>query len=94
VGLIGHTKSDAMETIAHLVADAQAGVLPVPAVEADVFDLLDERDVSFTTWDGWLALDAYERELGGSHLHARERVKLVPREDQVQISRAGALTLS
>ena len=29
VGLIGHTKSDAMETIAHLVADARAG-LPQP----------------------------------------------------------------
>ncbi|WP_203581635.1 FAD-dependent oxidoreductase [Microbacterium hibisci] len=90
VGLIGHTKSDAMETIAHLVSDVRAGRLSAPAVEADVLDLLDEREVAYTTWDGWLALDAHERELGENHLHTRERVKVVPRDEQVAISR-GAL---
>ncbi|MBW9094808.1 FAD-dependent oxidoreductase [Microbacterium jejuense] len=90
VGLIGHTKSDAMETIAHLVADVEAGSLTAPVVDGDVLDLLDEREVAFTTWDGWLALDAHERELGANHEHTRERVKVVPRDEQVQISR-GAL---
>ena len=90
VGLIGHTKSDAMETIAHLVADADAGRLTAPTVDGDVLELLDEREVAFTTWDGWLALDAHERELGAAHQHTRERVKVVPRDEQVQISR-GAL---
>ncbi|MFD4958120.1 FAD-dependent oxidoreductase [Microbacterium sp. NPDC058389] len=90
VGLIGHTKSDAMETIAHLVADAEGGRLTAPTVDGDVLDLLDEREVAFTTWDGWLALDAHERELGATHEHTRERVKVVPRDEQVQISR-GAL---
>lgn len=90
VGLIGHTKSDAMETIAHLVSDVESGVLTAPAVDGDVLDLLDEREVAYTTWDGWLALDAHERELGANHLHTRERVKVVPREEQVRISR-GAL---
>ncbi|WP_169583779.1 MULTISPECIES: FAD-dependent oxidoreductase [Microbacterium] len=90
VGLIGHTKSDAMETIAHLVADVQAGVLTAPLVGSDVRDLLDEREVAYTTWEGWLALDAHERERGANHLHTRERVKLVPRDEQVGISR-GAL---
>ena len=94
VGLIGHTKSDAMETIAHLVADAQAGALAAPLVEEDVLDLLDQREVSFTTWDGWRALDAYERGQGETHQHARERVKLVPRDEQVRVSRSGSLTLS
>jgi len=94
VGLIGHTKSDAMETIAHLVADATAGVLTGPAVQGDVVELLDERDVAYTTWDGWLALDAHERELGASHEHTRERVKVVPRDQQVEISRATSLALS
>ncbi|QIG39065.1 FAD-dependent oxidoreductase [Microbacterium sp. 4R-513] len=94
VGLIGHTKSDAMETIAHLVADATAGRLAAPRVEGDILDLLAEREVAYTTWDGWLALDAHERSLGEGHVHARERVKVVPREEQVEISRAGALTLS
>lgn len=94
VGLIGHTKSDAMETIAHLVADAQAGLLEAPVVDGDVIDLLDEREVAYTTWDGWLALDAHERALGATHLHVRERVKVVPRDEQVEISRADSLALS
>jgi ferredoxin--NADP+ reductase len=87
VGLIGHTKSDAMETIAHLVADVEAGRLSAPRVEGDVLDLLDEREVAYTTWDGWLALDAHERELGANHVHTRERVKVVPRDEQVGIAR-------
>ncbi|WP_109208607.1 MULTISPECIES: FAD-dependent oxidoreductase [Microbacterium] len=90
VGLIGHTKSDAMETIAHLVTDVEAGRLSAPTVEGDVLDVLDEREVAYTTWDGWLALDAHERSLGAEHLHTRERVKVVPRDEQVGISR-GAL---
>lgn len=94
VGLIGHTKSDAMETIAHLVADARAGLLDAPSEDGDVLDLLAEREVEYTTWDGWLALDAYERELGATHLHTRERVKVVPREEQVRAARAASLTLS
>jgi ferredoxin--NADP+ reductase len=94
VGLIGHTKSDAMETIAHLVTDAEAGALRAPRVDDDILQLLDEREVEYTTWDGWLALDEHERLLGETHLHTRERVKVVPREEQVEISRAGSLTLS
>jgi len=94
VGLIGHTKSDAMETIAHLVADASAGLLTAPAVGGDVLELLDECEVAYTTWDGWLALDAHERELGATHEHTRERVKVVPRDEQVDISRADSLALS
>jgi ferredoxin--NADP+ reductase len=90
VGLIGHTKSDAMETIAHLVADVEAGALTAPTVDGDVLDVLDERQVAYTTWAGWLALDAHERALGANHLHTRERVKVVPRDEQVEISRAGA----
>lgn len=91
VGLIGHTKSDAMETVENLVADAQAGLLAAPVENADVLELLEERAVPFTTWDGWLALDAHERALGAAHTHTRERVKVVPRDEQVEVSRAGAL---
>lgn len=93
VGLIGHTKSDAMETIAHLVADVEAGAVPARTVDGDVLQLLDQREVEYTTWDGWLALDAHERGLGATHEHTRERVKVVPRDEQVRISRSGALVL-
>ena len=96
VGLIGHTKGDALETITRLVDDA--ALLPDPSV-ADpdaVLALLAERGVRFTTWPGWLALDAHERALGdadGSRV-ARERVKVVARGEQVDIARAGALVAS
>ena len=91
VGLIGHTKSDAMETVDHLVADAQAGILTA-SLESGLLELLEEREVEYTTWAGWLALDAHERALGETHVHTRERVKVVPRDEQVEISRSGALT--
>jgi ferredoxin--NADP+ reductase len=89
VGLIGHTKSDAMETVAHVVSDVEAGSLSAPVVHGDVLETLDARGVEFTTWDGWRALDAHERDLGAAHRHARERVKVVPRDEQVAIARAG-----
>jgi len=89
VGLIGHTKSDALETITNLVADASAGVLAAPTIDDDVTELLEERETAYTTWDGWLALDAHERHLGETHAHQRERVKVVPRDEQVALSRDG-----
>jgi ferredoxin--NADP+ reductase len=90
VGLIGHTKSDAMETIAHLVSDIEAGALSAPTVDGDVLEALAERGVEFTTWEGWRTLDAHERTLGAAHEHTRERVKVVSREEQVSVSRSGA----
>ena len=100
VGLIGHTKGDALETITNLLADAAAGALPAPASStradgAEVLELLEARGIRFTTWAGWLELDAHERGLGEAFEAdggvARERVKVVPRDEQVEISRAGAL---
>lgn len=91
VGLIGHTKSDALETVTHLVADAEAGLLSTIEFDDDVLDVLDANGTAYTTWDGWLALDAHERHLGETHQHTRERVKVVPREEQIALSRDGAL---
>ncbi|WP_196716796.1 FAD-dependent oxidoreductase [Actinomyces trachealis] len=102
VGLIGSTKSDAQETISNLVADAQAGLLHASTQDdAQVghdamLALLTERQVPFTTWEGWELLDAYERELGekygevevtGGAMKPRERVKVVSREAMTAISR-------
>ncbi|HEY9366475.1 MAG TPA: FAD-dependent oxidoreductase [Agromyces sp.] len=105
VGLIGHTKGDALETITNLVEDATSGSLPAllvdPADGEEVFELLESRGVHYTTWSGWLALDAHERSLGEAfEPHevygevVRERVKVVPRDEQVGISRDGALVVS
>ncbi|PRZ13129.1 FAD-dependent oxidoreductase [Nesterenkonia sandarakina] len=91
VGLIGHTKSDAAETIGNLLEDLPH-LSDLEASDADVVELLQERGVQTTSWDGWLALDAHEQRLGTQHQLAdgssRERVKVVSREDMVQISRA------
>ena len=102
VGLIGSTKSDAQETISHLVEDAHAGLLHATTDDESqvghdaLLALLEGRQVPYTTWEGWELLDAYERELGqaygevevtGGALKPRERVKVVSREAMTAISR-------
>ena len=93
VGLIGHTKSDAMETIENLVADAESLTDPESPNLADVLGLLASRGVEFTDWAGWLRLNQHEIDLGTSFVGAvtRERVKVVDREEQVEIGRAKSL---
>ncbi|GAA1402263.1 FAD-dependent oxidoreductase [Kitasatospora putterlickiae] len=88
VGLIGHTKGDANETVACLLTDHTEGRLP-GAAEPDpeaVVGHLRERGVRFTTWQGWHELDAHERALGAAE--GRERVKVVEREEMLR--RSGA----
>ena len=96
VGLIGSTKSDAQETIANLVEDAEAGVLHAgtDAVGHDaMIALLEERGIPYTTWQGWELLDAYEQRLGEEYGEVegdrgpRERVKVVSRAAMTAISR-------
>ena len=85
VGLIGHTKSDASETIRHLVADAEALTPPSEPDPDAVTALLTERGVGHVEWSGWMLLDAYEQQLGEPH--GRERIKVVPREDMLAVIR-------
>ncbi len=89
VGLIGHTKSDAQETIANLVEDAEALYANSQAGAQqlspdNVLNLLKSRDVPVVEWSGWEALDAYERALGEGE--GRERVKVVPRDEMTDIA--------
>ncbi|MDY5839475.1 MAG: FAD-dependent oxidoreductase [Corynebacterium camporealensis] len=84
VGLIGNTKSDAKDTTGMLIDDYKAGELE-PATKRDPEDivkLLQDRDIPFTTWDGWHRLDAAERALGEPQ--DRERVKIVEWDDMVR----------
>jgi ferredoxin--NADP+ reductase len=101
VGLIGHTKSDAMETIENLVADVPAMADPANPDTDALLAALEARGVRYTTWQGWQALNAHELALGAAygdvltHKHGapepviapRERVKVVDRQQQIQISR-------
>ena len=90
VGLIGSTKSDALETINHLLEDREFSA-ERPGLE-QIEDLLAERGIEYTTWSGWRSLDEHEQALGAELQDAqgnpRKRVKVVPREDMVSISRA------
>lgn len=95
VGLIGHTKGDALETITHLLADRDQLPLAAEASPAAVTELLDSRGVEFTSWEGWLELDAHEKALGAAASETgpvqRERIKVVPREDMVNVSRGASV---
>lgn len=86
VGLIGHTKSDASETIRNLVADAE-GLERAPEREPGaVVDFLAARGIDPVEWSGWMLLDAHEQALGEPH--GRARIKVVPREEMLAIMRA------
>ena len=92
VGLIGHTKGDALETIGCLLEDVHQLPVAENPDEQAVIDLLESRGVEFTTWEGWLKLDEHEAGLGEAYGELpdgtlRERVKVVPREEMVRISR-------
>ncbi|WP_297547659.1 pyridine nucleotide-disulfide oxidoreductase [Amycolatopsis sp.] len=86
IGLIGHTKGDAAETVASLLADVDTLATPGQASPAAILEFLTERGVPFTTWEGWGKLDAHERALGEPH--GRERIKVVEREEMTRVSRA------
>ncbi|GLJ81019.1 FAD-dependent oxidoreductase [Microbacterium imperiale] len=86
VGLIGHTKSDAMETVRHVINDQGSWWQPVDPSEQGVIDLLTQRGVAWTDLDGWHRLDQHEIALGAPA--ERARVKVVDRDEMVAISRA------
>ncbi|GAB7038844.1 MULTISPECIES: FAD-dependent oxidoreductase [Catenuloplanes] len=82
VGLIGHTKGDANETVQSLLADE----LP-EATQRDadaVVEYLSRKGVRHTSWAGWQLLDAHEIGLGEPH--GRKRIKVVPREEMITLS--------
>jgi ferredoxin--NADP+ reductase len=87
VGLIGHTKSDAMETVRHLINDQGSWWDPEDPSDEAIPALLAERGVQWTDLDGWHRLDAHEIALGEAHESTRERVKLVPRDEMLRVSR-------
>ena len=86
VGLIGHTKSDAMETVKHLLRDQAHWWAPAEPGEQAVVDLLNARGIEYTDIAGWAKLDDYEKELGVPE--GRERIKAVDRAEMIRVSRA------
>jgi len=96
VGLIGHTKGDAIETVGSLLEDLPTGPQAVEPSADAVVEFLDAKGIGYTTWDGWYRLDAHEKELGiafgpvGPDAIPRLRVKVVEKDAMTAISRADA----
>jgi len=85
VGLIGHTKSDAMETISHLINDQGSWWSPEDPSPEAIPALLASRGVAWTDLEGWHRLDAHEIALGAPH--DRARIKVVDRDEMLRVSR-------
>jgi ferredoxin--NADP+ reductase len=97
VGLIGHTKGDAIETVKSLLEDLPSGPRAADPSEDAVVEFLESAGVRFTTWDGWYRLDEHERSLGTAfgpvvgkdgEPGPRLRVKVVDKDAMTAISRA------
>ncbi|MFL6089653.1 MAG: FAD-dependent oxidoreductase [Aeromicrobium sp.] len=69
-GFIGTNKTDSEDTVASLLADAEAGLLSAPTAERPTLAALDR--------DGWLRIDAAERAAGTAA--GRPRVKFLETE--------------
>ena len=88
VGLIGHTKSDAMETVKHVINDLGNWWQPEHPEEGAIVELLESRGIRWTDLDGWHRLDEHELALGEAE--GRVRIKVVPRDEMVNLSRGEA----
>ena len=84
VGLIGHTKSDAAETVANLLADAPGCRRRRSGTEVAVDALLAAKGLPVTDFDGWDRLDAHE--LAAGEPHGRARVKHISRAGMTEIA--------
>jgi len=84
VGLIGHTKADAIETIGHLIADRELWWQPTAPEETEIVETLNARGVKFVGWPNWLKIDAAE--VAAGEARGRERIKLFEREEMLGIS--------
>ncbi|MHA3683450.1 FAD-dependent oxidoreductase [Leucobacter sp. HY1908] len=85
VGLIGHTKSDAMETLECLMADRDCWWNPENPSGDAVRALLHDREVPYTDLEGWHRLD--DHEIGLGEPEGRARIKVVSRDEMTRISR-------
>jgi len=85
VGLIGHTKADAIETIGHLIEDQGSWWKPSEPAEEQILNTLRQRGVDFMDWSQWLRVDSEEKQQGQKR--GRVRLKLHDRKQMMAISK-------
>lgn len=83
VGLIGHTKSDAAETVGHLLAETTPTATARRPEDVDAY--FAEREVAVATHTSWELLDAHEIALGEAE--GRARVKVADRAEMLRVGR-------
>ena len=85
VGLIGHTKADAIETIGNVLQDRDRWWQPELAGEDQIIETLDSRNIDFVNWAKWLKINSKEKAIGEAL--GRERMKLFDRDEILEISK-------
>lgn len=75
VGVIGTNKSDAAQTVRHLVADLGAEATAAGGPRRDIVDVWAERGVKPTTFADWQAIDVAEIERGAALGRARTKIE-------------------
>ncbi|GAA5531644.1 FAD-dependent oxidoreductase [Deinococcus aluminii] len=82
-GVIGTNRKDAVDTVAHLIKDAQAGTLPTASqpTRAAVDALLKSRGVDVYSFEDWQTLDAHE--LAQGQAQGRPRAKVVHKHEML-----------
>ena len=73
-GVIGTNRNDSVATVATLLADKQAGLLPKPLGQSDMVELLRGKDVDFVDFKDWARLDAFEKAQGEQRGKPREKL--------------------
>ncbi|TYL45031.1 pyridine nucleotide-disulfide oxidoreductase [Nocardioides sp. BGMRC 2183] len=81
VGLIGHTKSDAAETVGHLLAETTATATAREPGDVDAY--FAERGVRVATHESWELLDQHEIALGEAE--GRLRIKVGDRAEMLRV---------
>jgi ferredoxin--NADP+ reductase len=88
-GVIGTNKKDAADTVAKIVADAEAGRIGAPSADADeCAEWISRCAPDAVVWEGWQAIDEQERRAGEPQ--GRPRVKLVRLDELIAAGRGVA----
>ena len=86
-GVIGTNKKCANETVAHIAADVEAGIVHQPAQPMDAGQIaawITAKVPTAVTWEGWERIDTHETTSGEPF--GRPRVKLVRLPDMHEIA--------
>lgn len=87
-GIIGTNITDAKETVNSIIADVDAGMLPMQPESSDELEsLLGTAHCNFIDWNEYKQIEAFEVRQGESSNPAKPRQKLLDREQMLTIAK-------